>query len=515
MHAWTRSLLQLTAAVCLAAGVLGCRPPVDDSPTPTSVVDDRDRLERRFLEMFARAYYPGRSGQIMLVPELGEVIIEPDDPFYRFMHGSPWDYDVDIPFLVYGSGIVRAGTYREPATQRDVAPTLAALLAVPTPVTMTGRPLTELLHEQTSPPRAILLAVLDGARRDLFERLGTNLPTLDRLRHGGAWVANATVDYLPSLTSVGHATIATGAEPRVHGVVANTMYDRLAGRPSGPYPGLSPANLSALTIADLWSLHAGEHAVVIAQGTTPRATISLAGHGRCVVNGHAPILAMFDGASGRWLTNEECYRLPAYVAADSAERMWRDTGNWLGHEVSDGRTLLRTGWFAKFQAEALVSMIEREGVGADDVTDLLLVNFKTLDYVAHRWGPESDELDAAAVELDQALGRTVAALEASAGEGRFVVVVVSDHGMPGEPEARGGGRHYTSDIVDDLHAQFDPQDARTILFYGDPADNQIFVDRDRLRSRGFALDDVAAHLQALPFIFAAYTEDEVAAASVR
>ena len=501
------------ALVVLASGA--CRP-ASEPAEPAPVVDDRSQLEERFLEMFSRAYYPGRSGQIMLVPEPGDVMLEPDDPFHRFMHGSPWEYDIEIPLLMFGPGAIRPGIYNVPATQRDVAPTVAALLGVPTPITMSGRVLSEALREDAEPPRAILVAVLDGARRDLFDRRASTLPTLSRLKSEGAWIAQTTVDYLPSLTSVGHASIATGAEPRVHGVVANTMFDHIAGRPRGPYPGLTPTPLLALTIADLWSLQTHGRAVIIAQGTTPRATIPLGGHGRCLVNGHAPVLAIFDAASARWLTNEDCYRLPPYVADDRADRMWqRSDGGWLGHEVSDGRTLLRSGWFPQFQADALVSMIEREAVGRDDIADLILVNFKTLDYVAHRWGPDSDELAAAATNLDRALGRILAALTSAVGAGRVVVVVVSDHGMPGEPAASGAERHYITDVVDDLHARFDPDEARIVQYYGDPADNQIFIDRERLEGLGFTLAAVADHIAALPFIFSAYTEDEVAAASRR
>ena len=509
--------LLVGAAFTLVAPIVGvaCRSTDEPAPTVTGV-DDRSQLEDQFLEMFARAYYPGRSGQIMIVPEPGEVILNAGEPFYRFMHGSPWEYDVQIPLLMFGTGAVRPGTYDAPATQRDVAPTVAALLGVPTPVTMSGRVLTEALREPVEPPKAIFIAVLDGARHDLIERHASALPTLRRLKDEGAWIADTQVDYLPSLTSVGHASIATGAEPRIHGVVANTMFDRITGRPSGPFPGLSPAPLLALTIADIWDLHTNGRAVIIIQGTTPRASISLAGHGRCLVNGHAPILAMFDATSAAWLTNENCYRLPSYVADDRADRMWqRSDGTWLGHEVSDGRTLLRTGWFPEFQVDALVSMIEREAVGQDDVADLILANFKTLDYVAHRWGPESDELAAAAAGVDRALARVVEALDRAAGAGRFVVIVVSDHGMPGEPGPNGTARHYIDDIVGDLHARFDPAEASIVLYYGDPADNQIFIDRERLERLGFTLADVADHLAAQPFIFAAYTEDEVAAASRR
>ena len=54
--------------------------------------------KREFLEMYARAYYPGRSGQIMLVPREGDFVTL-HEPASRFMHGSPWSYDANIPLL--------------------------------------------------------------------------------------------------------------------------------------------------------------------------------------------------------------------------------------------------------------------------------------------------------------------------------------------------------------------------------------------------------------------------------
>src|ERR1041385_3595605 len=64
---------------------------------------------QRFLAMFARAYYPGRTGQLLVVPRRGDFITRPD-PYYTQMHGSPWPYDVDIPVLFVGPA-VKAGRY--------------------------------------------------------------------------------------------------------------------------------------------------------------------------------------------------------------------------------------------------------------------------------------------------------------------------------------------------------------------------------------------------------------------
>ena len=494
----------VTLAVLLTVGT--------DGLAQTSQPDPADRRQA-FLEMFARAYYPGRSGQLMLVPQEGEVILERDDPLYRFMHGSPWSYDIDIPLLLFGPAFIERRASPEPVLQQDVAPTLAAILGLPTPATMTGRALTSVLREPRAQPRAMMLLILDGMRRDYFDRYAAEMPTMGRLRREGAWFGAASVNYLPSLTSVGHATLATGADPQIHGVAANTTFNRTTGRSQGPYPGLSPASLMTLTIADIWNIYTAGRAVIIAQGTTPRATIPLAGHGGCLVNGRPTVLAVFDGDNGHWNANPDCYRLPIYLRDVDARTAWEQAGGrWLDHQISSGSTLLRSGLFPAFQVDALISMITREQVGADTVTDLILVNFKSPDYVAHQYGPDSVELRTTLSAIDRELARVLATLDETAGADGYVIAISADHGMPSDPAATGNGRHYVEDIVDLIHDRFDPDGRRIVLFYGDPADNQIFVDTERLTRLGSSLDQIASYLGSLPFIFAAYTEDEVAAA---
>ena len=63
---------------------------------------------QRFLEMFARAYFPGRTGQLLVVPREGDFITRPD-PDVAYMHGSPWDYDVSIPLMFAGPAVRTGG----------------------------------------------------------------------------------------------------------------------------------------------------------------------------------------------------------------------------------------------------------------------------------------------------------------------------------------------------------------------------------------------------------------------
>jgi hypothetical protein len=382
------------------------------------------------------------------------------------------------------------------------------------PATSAGRSQSAILKARTEPPRLILLAVLDGMRPDYFDRHAAALPTLDRLRRQGAWFSNARLNYLPTITSIGHTTVATGADPRVHGIVANASFDWTAGRPAEAYPGLSPRHLMALTLADVWNIRTKGRAVIIGQGSVPRAAIPLAGHGGCVLNGRPVVAASYNAEKGEWETNSECYRLPEYLKGQNARQLWEGTdGLWMGHPIGTLDEVRGSALFSKFETGALRSMIEREPLGVDEVTDLVLVNFKTPDYVGHRYGPDSPELAATLAALDRDLAGVIAAIEGKVGRDRYVLAVTADHGMPSEPDAsKGQQRVYTEDMVRLIHQTFDPQQGELVKHY-EPENMQIAIDMDRLRELGLDLGALRQLLEAQPFVFAAFTYEELGSAS--
>jgi hypothetical protein len=479
-------------------------------PAPKPAVDSE---RTRFLEMFARAYFPGRAAQIFVVPERGDFLVNRNDEVYQFMHGSPWSYDVEIPILFYGPPFIRAGSYAGAARQQDVAPTVAAVLGLPVPPSMSGRVLSEALAGSADRPKVVLVAVLDGMRRDGFDRWADKLPTLARLRRDGAWFREAAVDYVPSVTSTGHATVATGTDPRFHGINANATYDRRTRKSVSPfpYPSLSPNNYMVLTLADHWNLATGGRAVILVQGTTPRAAVALAGWGACTANALPFPMAMFDEASAGWVSNSDCYRLPDYLKSENARWAWEAAGGtWMGHAITNGARFLRTAYFPRFQVDALIQMVEKESVGADDVPDLLLVNFKTPDYVSHQYGPDSPEMGAALTALDEEISRLVKKLEERAGPGETVLAFTADHGMPSEPESP-HERRYVEDIVETIHDGLDPQGRRLVLVFTDAANLQIAVDPDRVKELGLTMEGVARFVEELPYVRAAFSEDEVRA----
>ena len=70
------------------------------------------------------SYFPGRSGDIVLVPRSYWIMSTA-----AATHGTHHGYDTRVPIVFYGIG-VRAGRYWDQVTPADIAPTLAALSSV-------------------------------------------------------------------------------------------------------------------------------------------------------------------------------------------------------------------------------------------------------------------------------------------------------------------------------------------------------------------------------------------------
>ena len=504
-----RSAILLVIACTTLGQDAGQALATEASHAPEVTLSHTQATRKRFLDMFARSYFPGRTGQLLIVPREGDFITRPDQDV-PFMHGSPWAYDVEIPLMFVGPA-VKVGAYAMPAAQQDVAPTLAAALGVHMPPTSTGHAL-PVLKTGMARPRVVVLIVLDGMRRDYFDRYATLMPTLTALRRRGAWFTQAHLNILPSNTAVGHSTIATGTDPAVHGVTGVNVYDRIGRVRHEMFAGAEPGDLMALTLADVWQFTTSGRAIILAQGSIDRAATPLAGHGACQLNGVPVVLASYDQRTGNWSTNPRCYRLPAYLKEVNASALWAGDAEWMHHKIDTPAAVRYSALFSAFEADAMVAMIEHEPVGEDGIADLILLNYKGADFVGHKYGPDSQELRVTLGEMDRNLARILGALEKKVGND-YLLAVTADHGMPSEPSSA-DRRHYAPSIIDLLNNKFDPEGKQLVTAF-EPENLQIFIDEERLSKLGLTLPDLARFLRSQPFLFCAFTSDEVRQAAAQ
>ncbi len=275
---------------------------------------------------------------------------------------------------------------------------------------------------------------------------------------------NAIHDHFPTYTAVGHATIATGLPPSMHGIVGNSWIEKYAGKiaycipefPAKPYD-----NLLAPTISDWLRLYFPD---------SRSACVSLKDRASVLMCGRSADIAIwFSDSEGKWVSS------PVYPAYDIVNRLAGNTPQdiedllpayWIPHPlvnrlfISDSAewehapsfwnsarfphavkevfraypSVLRfspSGIFETFRRAS--QLIQLLGMGTDSITDFLGISISTTDYVGHTFSPHSMEFVDLYIKLDSALASWLNWLNEYLGGRSALIVITADHGVAPNP----------------------------------------------------------------------------------
>ncbi|MFI5057182.1 MAG: alkaline phosphatase family protein [Candidatus Acidiferrales bacterium] len=118
----------------------------------TEELRDRPATQSPLLRAMAASYFPGRSGDLFIVPKAYWLMDSTPAGKARESgtgHGTPWNYDQHVPLLLMGYGI-QSGQYFQAVTPADIAPTFAALCGI-TLSSRDGHVLAEALMKPAEP----------------------------------------------------------------------------------------------------------------------------------------------------------------------------------------------------------------------------------------------------------------------------------------------------------------------------------------------------------------------------
>lgn len=491
---------------------------------PAPLPDTAAGIREAFHRAIAYSYAPDRSGQLFFLSDrFDPVMFQTGNYAYDGFshiggqrvahegdtHGSVWNYDVEIPLLFYGPGLVKPGQIVEDAaTQQDLVPTYARLIgAVPPRDAIHGQVLTRPFVAKAPPPRAILTLVLDQGGWQYYRAHPRAWPHLRALMEQGTLYTRARVSHLDAETAVGHAAIGTGAYPYQHGIISNTFFiPPLGERFSLLGFDHSPVFLNSPSLADVWDVQQQNRPIVIAYAYADRAAIGMAGHGamygiHSAGAGDKDIVFWYDAKTGKLATNEAFYQLPDYLRQHDIQpyldKLLDARGEWYGHQIAKptiaGYTPLNlvndTPAQVAFDADAFLQVLAHEPVGADDVPDLLYLTLKATDACGHAFGYETDECGSVFAAEDQQAARIVAAFLQKVGPGRGLVVLTADHGG-GPLVTRSGGQTLKSEqIRKALNQRFDTLDNGVELFY-DMLASQFYVDEAEMKRLGLSWEQL-------------------------
>ncbi|OGV38741.1 MAG: alkaline phosphatase [Legionellales bacterium RIFCSPHIGHO2_12_FULL_42_9] len=325
-------------------------------------------------------------------------------------------------------------------------------------------------------PKLIVQIVVDQLRGDLLSQTRHEFGTdgFNYLLDHGINYQNAHHPHALTVTCVGHATIATGSTPSLHGIVANDWYDPRTNRlvyctedPDNPTlatsrskseaPGQSPRNLVASTFSD--ELVLAERGRAFGVSLKDRSAITLAGH--------AGKAFWFDKEHGGFVSSRYYYQhYPTWVdnwnaAYHPKNETWelmsesntyrfakvRSIQNHFPHfgdsfphtlGVSSSSTyyknLAMTPFADELTADFAISLLKEEKLGkTPNKSDYLAVSFSVVDIIGHHYTPNSLESEDNLKRLDKTIAKLLNTIDAEVGLKNTVIVLTADHGTTDSP----------------------------------------------------------------------------------
>lgn len=322
------------------------------------------------------------------------------------------------------------------------------------------------------PPKLVVQLVIDQLRGDLinqyrseFGKNGFNYLLAHALDYHNAHHPHAN-----TVTCVGHATIATGSFPALHGIVSNEWYDKKLAksincvedeksailatfRTKKILEGRSPHQLIASTLSD---------ELILAQAGRAFA-VSLKDRSAITLAGHAGKAFWFDKENGGFITSQHYYSsYPQWVGAwnkryEAKDETWNLSrpvdsyhfakaprfinrfpgfGQNFPHHLGDPGSaeyfkFLSISPFAdELTADFAISLLAEEKLGkTKNKTDYLAISFSAVDGIGHQFGPNSLESEDNLLRLDKTLAKLLAALEQEVGLENTLIVLTADHGV--------------------------------------------------------------------------------------
>lgn len=328
-------------------------------------------------------------------------------------------------------------------------------------------------------PKLVVGIIVDQMRYDyltrFYDRYGED--GFKRILREGYNFENAHFNYVPTVTAVGHASVYTGTTGSDHGIIANDWYDKYLKKmiycvddfdykavgTELPYEQKSPVRLLSTTVTDELRLAQNMNGKTIAIGLKDRSAVLPGGH---TSNGSYWFVGKDEGKFitssfymeelPKWVNDfnkkefpkkymkndwETLYPIKSYkesIADDNPyegvfvgeekpvfphelKKLSEQNGNFdLVKETPYGNSILK---------EFAIAAIEGEKLGQRDYTDFLAISFSSPDYIGHRYGSDSKEIEDTYLRLDLEMAELLKYLDEELGIDNYTLFLTADHAV--------------------------------------------------------------------------------------
>ena len=338
--------------------------------------------------------------------------------------------------------------------------------------------------QDDSNPKLVVGVIIDQMRADYLykyqDRYGED--GFKRLIRNGFNYKNANVNYIPSETAPGHASIYTGTTPSYHGIIGNSWFDRetntveenvsdslekiVGSVNDNPY-GVSPNKLMSSTITDELKKISNFKSKIISVSIKDRGAILPGGKSADGVYwhdwesspGYFVSSSFYMETLPNWVdkfnkqeksdayldeTWNTLYPIETYISSSPDDNTYEPS---LGGKISptfpynfktmrekyrDNGSEFQLLWISPkgntLLTEFAITAIQEEKLGKDKYTDFLNISYSVPDVIGHTFGPQSVEMEDIYLRLDNEIATLLKALDTKIGKENYTLFLTSDHG---------------------------------------------------------------------------------------
>lgn len=333
-------------------------------------------------------------------------------------------------------------------------------------------------------PTLVVTIIVEQMRYDFLDRYWNQFEEdgFKRLILEGSFYKNTHLSYMFTQSAPGYASIYTGANPSVHGIVADQWYKNISDQKiectkntkyktigsASQYGQHSPEQLITSTISDELKLINSKSKVF---------SIGLEASSAVISGGHLANAAYWmDDQTGQWISSQyyidslltwvNQFNGKNYVKS-YLEREWNtlkkidqyvesrsDTAKYekgfgikintfpydiakisnIKNNYPDYSILKSTPYGNSYTKDFAISTIVNEGLGKDPITDFLMINFTPTKNISNRFGPLSVEVEDTYLRLDKEIAHFLKFLDTEIGKQNVLVILTSNHGVAYAPE---------------------------------------------------------------------------------
>ncbi|MDF1673493.1 MAG: alkaline phosphatase family protein [Vicingaceae bacterium] len=393
-------------------------------------------------------------------------------------------------------------------------------------------------------PKLVVGIVVDQMRYDYLTRFWDRYGDdgFKKLINNGYNCKNTHYNYMPTYTGPGHASIYSGTTPENHGIISNTWFDKTVNNytyctsdtsfstlgSKSNHGKMSPNKLSSTTITDELKLATNFKGKTFGISIKDRGAILPAGH-------NADAAYWFEGGeTGKWISSTfYMNNLPEWITkinnSNPAKKYLDKSWNTLypiksySASIADDNpyenvftteqkpifphnlptlldsnnhySLIKSTPFGNtILKELAIELIKNEKLGTDNHTDFLSVSFSSPDYIGHKYGPMSVEIEDTYLRLDKELAEIITFLEKNIGKENVLIFLTADHGAVNVPQylidnKMPGGYFHENELDSSLN-KFLKQEYKVDSLVKNISNYQVFLNAELIQKNNWNLESI-------------------------